>query len=99
MLLADKLRPAAPFHVIGQSTHGFPGDFGAFAAIDRGFRDINSGQDLAAAAFALDPKLQRGLHGIFWTLKPAACDGFADKILLFRCELYLHASKRVQNRQ
>jgi hypothetical protein len=90
-MLADKLRPATPFYVLGQRAHGFLGDFGAFAAINRGFRNIDSGKDFAAAAFTLDPKLHRGLHGIFRPLKPAACDGLPDKILLFGCEVYLHA--------
>jgi hypothetical protein len=89
-MLAHKLRPATPFYVLGQRTHGLLSDFGTFAAINRGFRNIDSGKDFAAAAFTLDPKLHRGLHGIFRTLKPAACDGLPDKILLFGCEVYLH---------
>jgi hypothetical protein len=30
--------------------HGFLGDFGAFAAINRGFRDIDSSEDFGAAS-------------------------------------------------
>jgi hypothetical protein len=90
VMLAGKLRPAAPFHVVGQRAHGFLGDFGAFAAIDRGFRNIDSGKDFATAAFTLDPKLHRSLHGIFWTLKPAVSDGLPDKVVLFGCEVHLH---------
>jgi hypothetical protein len=30
------------------------------------------------------------LHCIFWTLKPAACDGLPDKILLLGGEVHLH---------
>jgi hypothetical protein len=88
--LAGKLRPAAPFHVLSQRAHGFLGNLGAFAAINQGFRNIDSGQDFAAAAFALDPNLNRGLHCIFCTLKPATCDGLPDKILLLGREVYSH---------
>jgi hypothetical protein len=91
-MLAGNLHPAAPFHILGQRAHGFPGYFGAFAAINRSFRNIDSRKDFAAAAFTLDPKLHRGLHGIFWTLQPAACDGLPHKILLLRREVYLHRS-------
>ena len=92
-MLAGKLRPAAPFYVLGQCPHRLLCDFGAFAAIDRGFRDIDSGKNFAAATFALDPKFHRSLHGVFRTLKPAACDGSPDKILLLgRVEVYLHAA-------
>jgi hypothetical protein len=90
-MLGGELRPAAPFYFLGQRAHGFLGDFGAFAAINRGFRDIDSGEDFDAATFALDPKRHRGLHGVFGPLKPAACDGLPDKILLLRGEVYLHA--------
>jgi hypothetical protein len=89
-MLTDKLRPAAPFHVLGQCAHGFSGDFGAFAAINRGSCDIDSSKDFASAAFKLHPKLHRGLHGIFCTLKPSTCDGLPDKILLLGREVYLH---------
>jgi hypothetical protein len=86
-----KLCPALPLYVLGQRAHGFPRDFGAFAAIDRGLRDIDGGEDFAAATFALDPKRHCGLHGIFGPLKPAAGDGLPDKILLFGSEVDLHA--------
>jgi len=66
-MLAGKLRPAALFYVLGQRAHGFSGDFGPFAAINRGFGDIDRGKDFRAATF---------------TLKPAACDGLPDEILL-----------------
>ena len=89
-MLGGKLRSAAPFYVLGQCAHGFLSDFDAFAAINRGFRDIDSSEDFAATTFALDPKRHRGLHGIFGTLKPAACDGLPDKILLLGGEVYLH---------
>jgi hypothetical protein len=88
--LGAKLRPAAPLYVLGQCTHGFVGDFSAFATVDRGFRDIDSGEDFDTTTFALDPKRQRGLHRIFGAFKPAACDSLLDKILLFRGEVYLH---------
>jgi hypothetical protein len=91
-MLTGKLRPAAPFHVFGQRPHGFLGYYGAFAAVNRRFRNIDSGKDFVAAAFTLDPKPHRGLHCIFRTLKPAACDGLPDKILLLRRKIYLHRS-------
>jgi hypothetical protein len=90
-MLGGKLRPAAPFYVLGQCAHGFLGDFGAFAAINRGFRDIDSSEDFRAATFALDPKRYCSLHGIFGTLKPPARDGLPDKILLLGGQVYLHA--------
>ncbi|HEY6259885.1 MAG TPA: hypothetical protein VIY51_29255 [Xanthobacteraceae bacterium] len=89
-MLAGKLRPAAPLYILGQGPHGFLGDFDTFATVDRGFRDIDGRKDFAAATFALDPKRHRGLHGIFGTLKPAACNGLPNKILLFWGEVYLH---------
>jgi hypothetical protein len=91
-MLGSKLGPAAPFYVLGQRPHGFLGDFHAFAAINRGLCDIDSGQNFGAAAFSLDPKHHCGLHRIFGTLKPAACDGSPDKILLLGSEVYLHMS-------
>ena len=81
-MLGGELRPAPPFYVLGQRAHGLLGDFRAFAAINRGFRYIDSGEDFGAATFALDPKCDCGLHGIFGPLKAAACDGLPDKILL-----------------
>jgi hypothetical protein len=92
VMLAGKLRPAAPFHVLSQRTHRILGDFAAFAAIDRGLGNIDSGKDFAAATFALNPKVHRGPHGIFRTLEAAAGDGFSHKVLLFEREVYLHAS-------
>jgi hypothetical protein len=91
-MLVRKLRPPAPFHVLGQCTHGFLGDFDAVAPINRGFRDIDSGEDFGVAAFALDPKRHCGLHGIFRPLNPAACDGLLNKILLLGSEVYLHTA-------
>ena len=91
VMLAGKLRPAAPFYVLGQCPHGLPCDLDAVATLDRGLRDIDSGEDFGAATFALDPKRHRGLHGILGTLEPAALDGLPDKILLLWGELYLHA--------
>src|ERR1700716_235095 len=91
VMLAGKPRPAAPLYVLGQCPHGFLGDFDAFATVDRGFRNIDGGKDFGAATFALDPKRHRGLHSVFGTLKPAACDSLPDKILLFSGEVYLHA--------
>jgi hypothetical protein len=92
VMLSGKLRAATPFYVLGQRTRGFLGDFDSFATINRGFRDIDRSEDFAAATFAFDPQRQRGLHGIFGTLKPAACDGLPNKILLLDGEVYLHAS-------
>jgi hypothetical protein len=92
-MLGGKLRPAAPFYVLGQGAHGFLGDFDAVAAIDRGFRNIDSGEDFGAATFALDPKRHCGLHRIFGPLKPAARNGLPDKILLLGRQVYLHSSK------
>jgi hypothetical protein len=86
-----KLCPALPLYVLGQRAHGFPRDFGTFAAIDRSFRDIDGSEDFGAATFALDPKRDCGLHGIFGSLKPAACDSLSDKILLLGSEVDLHA--------
>jgi len=59
----------------------------AFAAINRGFRDIDSGEDFRAATFAPDPKRHRRLHRIFWTLKPAG-GVHAPKLL---CRGWVHA--------
>jgi hypothetical protein len=89
-VLGGKLRPTPPLYVLGQCSHRFLRDLGAFAAIDRGYRDIDSRQDFGAATFALDPKRHCGPHGIFGPLKPAACDGLPDKILLLGSEVYLH---------
>jgi hypothetical protein len=88
--LGGKLRPAALFHVLGQGPHGLPCNFHAVAAINRGFRDIDSGEDFGTATFTLDPKGHRGLHGVFGTLKSTALDGLPDKILLLGGEFYLH---------
>ena len=93
VMLAGKLRPAALFYVLGQCPHGLPCDLDAVATVDRGLRDIDSGEDFGAATFALDPKRHRGLHGVFATLEPAALDGLPDKILLLRGELDLHPFK------
>jgi hypothetical protein len=90
--LAGKLRPTAPLHVLGQRAHGILGDLDAFAAINRGLRDIDSRQDFGAATLAPDPKRDCGLHCVFGTRKPAACHGLSDKILLLRGEVYLHVS-------
>jgi hypothetical protein len=90
--LVGKLRPPAPFYILGQGAHGVPGDFHAFAAINRSFRDIDSGQDFGAAAFAFDPERHCGLYGILGPLKSAACDGLSDEILLLGREVYLHAA-------
>ena len=89
-MLAGKLRPAAPFYVLRQCPHGLPRDLDALATVDRGLRDIDSGDDFGTATFPLDPKRHRGLHGVFGTLKPAALDGLPDEILLLWGELYLH---------
>lgn len=85
-----KLRPTPPLYVLGQRPHRFLRDLGAFAAINRGYRDIDSRQDFGAATFTLDPKRHCGQHGIFGPLKPAVCDGLPDKILLLGSEVYLH---------
>jgi hypothetical protein len=55
-------------------------------------------EDFDAATFALDPKRHRSLHGVFGTLKPAACDGLSDKILLLQGEVYLHVQKLAETR-
>src|SRR3984893_17710970 len=89
-MLGDELRPAAPFYVFGQCAHGFLGDFDAVAAINRGFRDIDGGENFRAATFSLDPKRYCCLHRIFGALEPAALDGLPDKILLLGGEVYLH---------
>jgi hypothetical protein len=91
-MFVGKLRPPAPLYIIGQRAHGFLGDFDAFAAINRGFRDIDSSQDFGAAAFAFDPKRHCGLNSIFGPLKPAACDGLPDEFLLLGGEVYLHVA-------
>jgi hypothetical protein len=92
-MLGGKQLPAAPFNVLGQYPHGFLGDFDAFAAINRGFSNIDGGEDFSPAPFALDPKRHCGLHSIFGTLKPAVCDGLPDKILLFGGEVDPHRLK------
>jgi len=89
-MLGGKLHPAPPLYVVGQCAHGVLGDLGAFATIDRGFRDIDSRENFAATTFALDPKRQRGLHGVFGTLEPPDCHGLPDKVLLLGSEVYLH---------
>jgi hypothetical protein len=89
-MLGGELRPAAPFYFLGQCAHGFLRDFDAIAAIDRGFRDIDGGENFRAATFSLDPKRYCCLHRIFGALKPAALDGLPDKILLLGGEVYLH---------
>ena len=91
-MLSGKLRSPAPLNVLGQGTHRFLGNFGAFAAINRGFRDVDGGKNIGATAFALNPKRHRSLHRIFGTLEPAACDRLADEILLLGSEVYLHTS-------
>ena len=91
-VLAGKLRPAAALYVLGECTHRSLGDLDAFAAINRGFRDIDGGEDFAAATFALNPKRHCGLHGVFGPLKPATCDSLPDEILLLGCKIYLHTS-------
>jgi hypothetical protein len=88
--LGGKLRAAAPFYVFGQCPHGVLGDFDTFAAINRRFRDIHGSKDFGPATFPLNPERHRGLHSIFRTLKPAACDGLSDEILLLGGEVYLH---------
>jgi hypothetical protein len=89
-MLGGKLRPAALFYVLGQRPHRIPCDLDAVAAINRGFRDIDSGEDFGTATLALDPKRHRGLHGVFGTLKSTALDGLPDKIPLLWGEIYLH---------
>jgi hypothetical protein len=89
-MLGDELRPAVLFYFLGQCAHGFLGDFDAVAAIDRGFRDIDGGENFRAATFPLDPKRYCRLHRIFGALEPATLDGLPDKILLLECEVYLH---------
>jgi hypothetical protein len=91
-VLGSKLYPALPFNVVGQCAHGFPGNFRAFAAIDRSFRNIDGSENFSAATLALDPKRHCGKHCILGALKPAACDGLPDKILLLGSKVYLHLS-------
>ena len=92
VMLGGELRPAAPFYVLGQCAHGFLGNFDAFAAVNRGFGDIDGSENFGAAALALDPKRDCGLDRIFGALKPAALDGLPDKILLLGGEVYLHTT-------
>ena len=89
-MLGDELRPAVLFYFLGQCAHGFLGDFDAVAAIDRGFSDIDGGENFRAATFSLDPKRYCRPHRIFGALEPAALDGLPDKILLLGGEVYLH---------
>jgi hypothetical protein len=89
-MLGGELRPAVPFYVPGQCAHGFLGDFDTFATANRGFCNIDSGENLRAATFSLDPKRHCCLHRIFGALKPAALDGLPDKILLLGSEIYSH---------
>jgi hypothetical protein len=91
MMLGGKLRPAASLYVFGQCSHGFLGNFDAFAAIDRRFGDVNGSEDFAAATFTLDPQRDCGLHGVLGTRKATAGDGLPDEILLLGGEVYLHA--------
>jgi len=53
MMLGGKVRPAAPLYVLGQCPHGCLGNFDAFATIDRGFCNINGGEDFRTTAFAV----------------------------------------------
>jgi hypothetical protein len=92
-MLGGELHPAPLFYVLSERAHRLLGDFRAFAAINRGFRDIDSSEDFGAATFALDPKCDCSLHSIFGALKAAACDGLSDKILLLGGDIYLHALK------
>jgi hypothetical protein len=92
-MLGSELRTSPPFYVIGQSAHRFPGDFDAFAPVDRRFGDIDGSEDFHAAAFFFDPKRHRRPHRILRALEPAAIDGLPDKILLFGSKLDLHQWK------
>jgi len=78
-MLGGELRPAVPFYVPGQCAHGFLGDFDTFATANRGFCNIDSGENLRAATFSLDPKRHCCLHRIFGALKPAALDACRTK--------------------
>jgi hypothetical protein len=89
-MLGDELRAAAPLYVLGQCADGFLSNFDAVAAINRGFGDIDGGENFRAATFSLDPQRYCCLHRIFGALKPAALDGLPDKILLLGGEVYLH---------
>lgn len=93
-MLGGKLRPALPFHVIGQSTHGVPGDFDSFATVKRSFRDIDSGKDCKATTLPLDPKRQCRLDCILGAFKTTAFNGLPDKILLLWGEVDLHILER-----
>ncbi len=90
--LVGELCATLPFDALGQCAHGFPSDFHAFAAANRGSCDINGGENLRAATFSIDPKRHCRLHGILGALKPAALDGPSDKILLLGSKVYLHAA-------
>jgi hypothetical protein len=92
-MLGGELHPAPPFYVLSERAHRLLGDFRTFAAINRGFRDIDSNEDFGAATFALDPKCYCSLHSIFGTLEATACDGLPHKILLLEGEVYLHLIK------
>src|SRR5579883_1377610 len=54
--LVGELCATLPFDALGQCAHGFPSDFHAFAAANRGSCDINGGENLRAATFSIDPK-------------------------------------------
>ena len=92
VVLVGELRPTVPFDVLGQCAHGFLGDFDAFAAANRGSCDIDSGKNLRAATFSIDPERHCCLHGIFGPLNPAALDGQSDEFSLLRSEVYLHTA-------
>ena len=91
MVLGSELRPAAPFHVFGERSHRSLSDFDTFAAVERGLGNLNGGKDFRTAALAFDPQRNRRLHRILGALKSTAFDGLADKVLLFRRQIYLHA--------
>ena len=89
-LLGGELLTSDPLCIFSQGTHRGFGNFNAFAAIDRSFSDIDSGKNFCPSALALNPQRHCSLHRIFGAIKPAAFDGPAHKILLFRCEFNLH---------
>src|SRR5262245_54794280 len=90
--LVGQLRPTVPFDVPGQCAHGFPSDFDAFAAANRGSSNIDGGEKLRAATFPINPKRHCGLHGIFGPPNTTGLDGQSDKFLLLGSEIYLHAA-------
>ena len=90
MLGCGKAGAAAALDVLGKFAHRFAGDDAAFATSERGFGFIHGSQDFRAGAFALFPKAQGFLHGVFGMVQAPALDSLADEGLLIGSELDFH---------